>query len=212
MGTISHDLIIIGGGPAGLSAALYASRSLLDAVTLEREAIGGQMMLTSDVDNYPGVPSANAFDLVDAMRSQAEGLGARIEMATVTSIEHDAKTSLFRVSTPSDEYLAPSVVAALGARPRPAGFMGERKFTGRGVSYCATCDGMFYRNKHVERPCRRTGTRREGRDSVPHQHCRRGRRRAAWGHNLQGQRARTGLRGDVRRGLGRYLCPCGSRA
>lgn len=149
MGTISHDLIIIGGGPAGLSAALYASRSLLDAVTLEREAIGGQMMLTSDVDNYPGVPSANAFDLVDAMRSQAEGLGARIEMAPVTSIKYDVKTSLFRVSTPSDEHLAPSVVAALGARPRTAGFVGEREFTGRGVSYCATCDGMFYRNKHV---------------------------------------------------------------
>ena len=131
------------------SVYLSGETPVLDAVTLEREAIGGQMMLTSDVDNYPGVPSANAFDLVDAMRSQAEGLGARIEMAPVTSIEHDAKTSLFRVSTFSDEYLSPSVVAALGARPRLAGFLGEHEFTGRGVSYCATCDGMFYRNKHV---------------------------------------------------------------
>ena len=149
MGTISHDLVIIGGGPAGLSAALYASRSLLDAVMLEREAVGGQMMLTSEIDNYPGVPSANAFDLVDAMRSQAEGLGAHIEMASVTSVEHDAATGLFHVFAGPDEYLAPAVIAALGARPRPAGFAGEREFTGRGVSYCATCDGMFYRNKHV---------------------------------------------------------------
>ncbi|MBM6676785.1 FAD-dependent oxidoreductase [Olsenella uli] len=144
-----HDLIIVGGGPAGLAAALYASRSMLDAVTLEREAVGGQMMLTSEVDNYPGVPHANAFDLVDAMRAQAEELGARIEMDPVTSIERDGTDGTFRVHAATGTRLARAVVAAPGARPRPAGFAGESEFTGRGVSYCATCDGMFYRNKQV---------------------------------------------------------------
>ena len=149
MADTNLDLVIIGGGPAGLSASIYASRSMLDSVLLERELVGGQMMLTSEVDNYPGVPGANAFDLVDAMRLQAEQLGARLEMTEVASIEHDDHAGLFRVSTASGDYVAPTVIAALGAHPRLAGFEGEREFTGRGVSYCATCDGMFYKNKQV---------------------------------------------------------------
>ena len=149
MGEHVHDLVIVGGGPAGLSAAIYASRSMLDAVTLEREMVGGQMMLTNEVDNYPGVPSANAFDLVDAMRLQAEQLGARLEMAEVTSVERDEPTGLFHVKTSSGDCATRTLIAALGARPRHAGFVGETDFTGRGVSYCATCDGMFYKNKHV---------------------------------------------------------------
>ena len=144
-----HDLVIVGGGPAGLSAAIYASRSMLDAVTLEREAVGGQMVLTSEIDNYPGVPHAQAFDLVDSMRTQAEDLGARIEMSPVSSIDWSESDGLFRVQTPDGVYVSRALIAAPGARPRPAGFLGEREFTGRGVSYCATCDGMFYRNKHV---------------------------------------------------------------
>lgn len=144
-----HDLIIVGGGPAGLSAAIYASRSMLDAVVLEREAVGGQMVLTSEVDNYPGVPHAQAFDLVDSMRAQAEDLGARIEMSPVGSIDWSGSDGLFRVQTPDGVRVSRTLIAATGARPRPAGFVGEREFTGRGVSYCATCDGMFYRNKHV---------------------------------------------------------------
>ena len=144
-----YDLVIIGAGPAGLSAAIYASRSMLDAVTLEREAVGGQVILTSEVDNYPGVPHADGFGLVDAMREQAEGLGARIVMDPVSSLERDDASGLFRVNGASETYVARTVVAALGARPRQAGFEGESRFVGRGVSYCATCDGMFYRNKHV---------------------------------------------------------------
>lgn len=144
-----YDVVIIGGGPAGLSAAIYASRSMLDAVTLEREALGGQVILTSEIDNYPAVPHADGFGLVDAMRGQAEDLGAKIVMDPVTSIKRDADTGLFEVSGASDVYLARSIIAAPGARPRPAGFEGEERFVGRGVSYCATCDGMFYRNKHV---------------------------------------------------------------
>ena len=149
MADTNLDLVIIGGGPAGLSASIYASRSMLDSVLLERELVGGQMMLTSEVDNYPGVPGANAFDLVDAMRLQAEQLGARLEMTEVASIEHNDHAGLFRVSTSSGDYVAPTIIAALGAHPRLAGFEREREFTGRGVSYCATCDGMFYKNKQV---------------------------------------------------------------
>lgn len=144
-----YDLVIIGAGPAGLSAAIYASRSMLDAVALEREAVGGQVILTSEVDNYPGVPHADGFGLVDAMREQAEGLGARIVMDPVSTIDRDDASGLFRVNGASETYVTRTVVAALGARPRQAGFEGESRYVGRGVSYCATCDGMFYRNKHV---------------------------------------------------------------
>ena len=143
-----HDLVIDGGGPAGLSAAIYASRSMLDAVTLEREALGGQVILTSEIDNYPGVPHVDGFSLVEAMRAQAEDLGARIVMDPVASIERDG-SGLFRVSGLESTYVSRAVVAAPGARPRPAGFEGESEYVGRGVSYCATCDGMFYRNKQV---------------------------------------------------------------
>ena len=149
MDTQQLDLVIVGGGPAGLSAAIYASRSMLDAVTLEREAVGGQLMLTSDVDNYPGVPHANAFDLADAMRAQALDLGARIELDPVSSIERDPASGRFLVRGATRVYESAAVIAALGARPRLAGFEGEAEFTGRGVSYCATCDGMFYRGKQV---------------------------------------------------------------
>ena len=144
-----YDLVIIGAGPAGLSAAIYASRSMLDTVTLEREGVGGQVILTSEVDNYPGVPHADGFGLVDAMRQQAEDLGASIVMDTVSSIERSEETGLFSVTCAGGSYVSRAVVAAPGARPRPAGFEGESEYVGRGVSYCATCDGMFYRNKHV---------------------------------------------------------------
>ena len=143
------DLAIIGGGPAGLSAAIYASRALLDALTFEREALGGQVILTSEVDNYPGVPGADGYGLVEAMRTQAEGLGARIVMDPVNALSYDAGDRRFAIETSSGSFEASAVIAALGARPRHAGFAGEERFTGRGVSYCATCDGMFYRNKHV---------------------------------------------------------------
>lgn len=143
------DLVIVGGGPAGLSAAIYAQRSLLEAVTLEREALGGQVILTSEIDNYPGLPHTDGFTLSDAMRSQAEELGAQIVMDPVAAIEHDSESGRFRVSASSASYDAAAVILAAGARPRRAGFEGEERFAGRGVSYCATCDGMFYRGKHV---------------------------------------------------------------
>lgn len=149
MDTEKHDLVIVGGGPAGLSAAVYAQRSLLDTVLLEREAIGGQVILTSEVDNYPGVPHADGYGLADAMRSQAVDLGARIESDTVRAIERDPASGRLTVRSSERAYDAAAVIVAAGARPRRAGFEGEERFAGRGVSYCATCDGMFYRNKHV---------------------------------------------------------------
>lgn len=147
--TTLKDLVIVGGGPAGLSAAIYAQRSLLDAVTLEREALGGQAILTSEIDNYPGLPHTDGYTLSDAMRAQAEDLGAQIVMDPVSSIEHDQETGRFDVVASTARYDAAAVILASGARPRHAGFDGEERFAGHGVSYCATCDGMFYRDKHV---------------------------------------------------------------
>lgn len=143
-----RDLVIIGAGPAGLSAAIYAQRALLDAVTLEQEAIGGQVILTSGIDNYPGVPNTDGFTLTDAMRKQAEDLGAKIEMENVTAVRR-LEDGTFGVETPDGTYHAKTVIVAGGATPRHAGFDGEERFGGHGVSYCATCDGMFYRNKEV---------------------------------------------------------------
>lgn len=143
------DLIIVGGGPAGLTASIYAQRSLLDAVTLEQEAFGGQTILTSEIDNYPGLPHTDGYTLSEAMHSQATDLGAEVRMEQVTSIAHDDKSGLFTLATPDGELLAKSVILAGGATPRRAGFEGEEKFASHGVSYCATCDGMFYRGKRV---------------------------------------------------------------
>lgn len=147
--TTVKDLVIVGGGPAGLSAAIYARRSLLNAVTLEREALGGQAILTSEIDNYPGLPHTDGFTLSDVMRAQAEDLGAQIVMDPVSSIARNQETGRFDVVTSSARYDAATVILAAGARPRHAGFDGEQRFAGHGVSYCATCDGMFYRGKHV---------------------------------------------------------------
>lgn len=146
---VKKDLVIVGGGPAGLSAAIYAQRSLLDAVTLEREALGGQVILTNEIDNYPGVPNADGFSLVDAMQRQATELGAEVAMDPVEAIDRDESTGRLLVRTATTSYDAAAVIVAAGAQPRRAGFKGEERFAGHGVSYCATCDGMFYRGKQV---------------------------------------------------------------
>ena len=143
------DLAIIGGGPAGLSAALYAQRALLDSVLIEKEAVGGQTILTSKIDNYPGVPHTDGFTLSDLMRTQAEELGAKIVADRVTSLSHDSGTGIFTITADAAEYHAKTVIVAGGATPRHAGFVGEDTYSGHGISYCATCDGMFYRGKRV---------------------------------------------------------------
>ena len=147
MDQIKKDLVIIGGGPAGLSAAIYAQRALLDNVVLEQEAVGGQVILTSEVDNYPGVPHTDGYSLVEAMQSQVKDLGGTIQMEVVRSVEKNGDD--FIVTTSEHEYVAKAVIVSGGATPRHAGFAGEKEFGGRGVSYCATCDGMFYRGKRV---------------------------------------------------------------
>ena len=145
----TYDLIIIGGGPAGLSAAIYAQRAMLDNVLLEQEAVGGQVIITSDIDNYPGVPHTDGFTLIDQMQNQANDLGAHIVITNAEKVLHSEDTGLFEVRTPDGTIFAKTVIACGGATPRHAGFTGEEAFTGHGVSYCATCDGMFYRGKKV---------------------------------------------------------------
>jgi thioredoxin reductase (NADPH) len=146
---IEKDLVVVGGGPAGLSAAIYAQRALLDTVTLEQQSVGGQILLTSDVDNYPGVPHTDGYSLVAAMETQAKDLGAQIVMSDVRSITHDDETQRFYVEAADTTYAAKTVILAGGATPRHVGFAGEEEYAGKGVSYCATCDGMFFRGREV---------------------------------------------------------------
>lgn len=144
-----YDLVIIGGGPAGLSAALYAQRAMLKTIVFEKEAYGGQTILTSEIDNYPGVPHTDGYSLSEAMKSQAEEFGATFITDNVISLAHNEQDQTFSITTASAAYTAKTVIVAGGATPRLAGFDGEQRFSGHGVSYCATCDGMFYRGKNV---------------------------------------------------------------
>ncbi len=145
--TIEHELVIVGAGPAGLAASLYATRYGVDAITLERSAFGGQITTTADVDNYPGLPGVGGAELGELMRSHAESLGARFVQDEVTSLV--AKDGKFFLECYGAKYVSSVLIYAAGAVPRLAGFTNEEAFRGRGVSYCATCDGMFYRGKHV---------------------------------------------------------------
>lgn len=137
-----YDLIIIGGGPAGLSAALYAARDKHKVLVIEKKEVGGQIALTDVVSNYPGVPDVNGRELAQIIRKQAESFGAQIAFDTVTSLDLD--TDIKTVTTATTTYQTISVILATGAKPRSAGFAGEEKYKGRGVAYCATCDGALY--------------------------------------------------------------------
>ena len=142
------DVIIIGGGPAGYTAALYAARANLAAMVIEKFAPGGQMATTEIVENYPGfVEGINGFELGMQMKKGAERFGVKTKLAEVKSVELDKNPKL--IHTSKDTFQAKTIILALGAYPRELGLPNERNLRGRGVSYCATCDGMFYKDKTV---------------------------------------------------------------
>ncbi len=143
-----YDVAIIGGGPAGYTAALYGARAGLTTVVLEKLAAGGQMGLTHQIDNYPGFDQGiDGFTLGQQMRAGAERFGAESRFAEVTGVSLAADPKV--IETTDGTLLAKTVILATGANPRHLGIPSEQELTGKGVSYCAFCDGMFYRNKTV---------------------------------------------------------------
>lgn len=144
-----ENVIIIGSGPTGLTAALYAARANLNPILITGQEFGGQLGTTADVENYPGASKEDLTgpELIDMMREQAERFGTRIEYDEV--IEIDFSGPLHRVKTYETEYLAKAVIVTTGASPRKLGVPGEKENVGRGVSYCATCDGFFFRDKEI---------------------------------------------------------------
>ena len=143
-----YDIAIIGAGPAGLSAAVYAARGGLNTIVFEKGLIGGQIVLTTEVENYPGFEnSISGFEIADKMRAQAEKFNAKIVQENVTAIGIEGLCKI--IETDKAKYRVKSVIFAAGAHPRKLAVPGEEKLTGRGVSYCATCDGALYRGKTV---------------------------------------------------------------
>jgi thioredoxin reductase (NADPH) len=143
-----EDVIIIGSGPAGLTAALYTARADLKPLVFTGNEIGGQVSITNEVENYPGFPEGlTGPELVEKFQKQAERFGARVEYAEVTEVDFDNHP--FRVRSYDNEYQAKSIIIATGASPRKLGVPGEVELTGRGVSYCATCDGFFFQGREI---------------------------------------------------------------
>ena len=143
-----ENLIIIGSGPAGLTAALYAARANLNPLVISGNQVGGQIAITSEVENFPGFPTILGPELIEKMRAQAENFGTRIEVDEVLEVDFRLGTPFF-VKTYGQEYEADAVIITTGASARRLGIPGENEFIGRGVSYCATCDGFFFKNKDV---------------------------------------------------------------
>ncbi len=143
-----YDMIVVGGGPAGYTAALYAARAGLTTLVLEKLSAGGQMALTEQIDNYPGFEEGiDGFTLAEQMQRQAEAFGARTEYAEVTKLDLNASPKV--LDTSEGTFLAKTVAFATGANPRELGIQEEAALVGRGVAYCAACDGMRYKDKTV---------------------------------------------------------------
>ena len=142
-----YDVIVIGGGPAGLTAALYLARAKYRVLVLEKEQFGGQISITHEVVNYPGIETVSGKALTDTMRKQAEHFGAEFMLAEATGF--DLSGDLKTVRAGSEEYRCFGILLATGAHPRTVGFAGEEEHKGRGVAYCATCDGEFFTGKEV---------------------------------------------------------------
>ncbi|HET6486675.1 MAG TPA: thioredoxin-disulfide reductase [Spirochaetia bacterium] len=146
--TTDRDLIIIGAGGAGLSAAQYGARGNLRTLVLEEVASGGQALVISELENYPGFPEPiNGYDFTQKMEDQARKFGAEFENASVTGIQRE--DHVFRVTTDKGTLTAPTVILATGAVHKTLGVPGEAEFSGHGVSYCATCDGPFFKAKRM---------------------------------------------------------------
>lgn len=143
-----YDMVIIGGGPGGYTAALYAARAGMDVLLLEKLSAGGQMALTHQIDNYPGFPDGiDGFQLAEQMQQQAERFGAKTEYAEVSRVDLNAEPKVIESS--EGTFYARTVVLATGAGPKELGIPGEAQLAGRGIAYCAACDGMFYKRKTV---------------------------------------------------------------
>lgn len=143
-----YDVVIIGGGPAGYSAALYCTRSAMSTLVIEKLSAGGQMATTGMVENYPGFEEGiDGFDLGEKMQQQAEHFGAQTKYASVEHVDLQAQPKV--VHTSEGDILAHTVMIATGAYPRELGLPQEANLRGRGIAYCATCDGMMYKNKDV---------------------------------------------------------------
>lgn len=143
------DLIIIGGGPAGLTSALYARRSLLKTLLIERGPLGGQVLYTDLIENYPGFPEGiSGFELIDLMKRQVEKLGLTVHQGEVVDLQEAGIYKKVSLAS-GEEFVAKAVILALGAEHKKLGIPGEKEFTGRGVSYCAVCDGPFFRGERV---------------------------------------------------------------
>ena len=146
MNTI-YDLIIIGAGPAGISSAIYAGRAKLNTLVLEKETIGGQIKTTSEIVNYPGVIHHSGSGLMEDMKTQASNFGVKFQDAEVTSVNFNSEVKT--LYTNKGELKSRAIIIATGASPRKLGFPGEKEFSGRGIAYCATCDGEFFKDLDV---------------------------------------------------------------
>ena len=143
-----YDIIILGGGPAGYTTALYSARAGLDTVVIERMSAGGQMILTGDIDNYPGFEEGiDGFTLGMKMQQGAERFGAKTEYAEITEVDFSDKIK--KIKTTNGDYFGKTVVISTGANPKELGIDGEQELIGRGVHYCSHCDGRFYKDKTV---------------------------------------------------------------
>lgn len=145
-----YQLIILGGGPAGLSAGLYAARSRLDHALIERGAPGGQVLLTDWVDNYPGFPEGIAgYELVEKMTEHAKRFDLNILTKEITKVDLSDKNKKVLLTSDGEEFTCDTLIICTGAKANKLNIPGEEEFTGKGVSYCGTCDAPFYRNMHV---------------------------------------------------------------
>lgn len=146
---MTYDVIIIGSGPAGLTAAIYAKRAELNCMVIEKEGIsGGQIINTYEIDNYPGLPGISGFDLSMKFRSQCDELMVPFINGEAKELRLDGKFKIIRMED-GTEYITKTVIMATGGVPRHLGVEGEKEYSGKGVSYCATCDGAFFKNKVV---------------------------------------------------------------